>query len=160
MRARGLLRLYPSAWRLRYGEELEELLGEQRLTLPLAVDLLRGSLDAHLHRELAGPAVVGVGRSRMNFSTLRQPTAMLPLVMSLAALSLVLCHIAMFGVSRQPDEGTAAHLWQVLIAGQLPIVAFFAITSLPRRPRQALVVLVLQAVAVLAAAAPVFILRW
>jgi len=49
--------------------------------------------------------------------------------MSLAAISLILGHIAIFGVSRQPDEGTAAHLWQLLMVGQLPIVAFFAVTS-------------------------------
>ncbi|HVH65085.1 MAG TPA: hypothetical protein VM674_03550 [Candidatus Acidoferrum sp.] len=80
--------------------------------------------------------------------------------MSLAALAVVLGHIAMFGTSRQHDEGTAAHLWQLLMAGQIPIVAFFAITSLPRRPRQALLVLGLQVAAVLLAAAPVFLLRW
>jgi hypothetical protein len=96
----------------------------------------------------------------MSFSTLKQPSALIPLVMSLAALSVVLGHIAISGVARQADEGAAAHLWQLLIAGQIPIVAFFAVTSLPKRPRQTLLVLALQLVAVLAAAAPVFLLRW
>ena len=53
----------------------------------------------------------------------------------------------------------AAHIFQLLIAGQLPIVAFFAIKWLPRTPRQALQVLVLQAGAGLAALAPVFFLH-
>jgi hypothetical protein len=63
-------------------------------------------------------------------------------------------------MARQADEGTAAHLWQLLMAGQLPVIAFFAIAWLPRSPRQALVVLLLQAVAGLAAAAPVFLLKF
>jgi hypothetical protein len=96
----------------------------------------------------------------MELSTLRRPSALIPLAMSFAALGLVLGHVAIFGVARQPDEGTAAHLWQILMAGQIPVIAFFAITWLPRAPRQALLVLVLQAVAGLGAAAPVFLLGW
>jgi hypothetical protein len=79
--------------------------------------------------------------------------------MSVAALALVLGHVAVFGVQREADEGTAAHLWQLLMAGQVPIIAFFAVSSVPRAPRPALLVLGLQVVAALAAAAPVFILR-
>lgn len=79
--------------------------------------------------------------------------------MSLTALGLVLGHIAIFGTARQADEGAAAHLWQLLMAGQLPVIAFFAIKWLPRTPGQALAVLVLQAVAGLAAATPVFLLN-
>ena len=94
----------------------------------------------------------------MRLSTLRQPSALIPLAMSFAALALVLGHVAVFGVQREPDEGTAAHLWQLLMAGQVPIIAFFGVTSLPREPSPALVVLGLQIVAALAAAAPVFIL--
>ena len=96
----------------------------------------------------------------MNFSTFKRPSALIPLGMSFAALSLVLGHIAFVGVARQADEGAEAHLWQLLMAGQIPIITFFAITWLPRSPRQALLVLLLQAVAVFAAAAPVFLLKF
>lgn len=41
--------LYPRAWRARYGEELEAVLGEERLALRDRLDLVRGALDAHLH---------------------------------------------------------------------------------------------------------------
>ena len=95
----------------------------------------------------------------MNFSTLKRPSALIPLAMSFAALSLVLGHIALFGVAREADEGAAAHLWQLLMAGQIPVIAFFALTWLPKAPRPALLVLTLQAVAGLAAAAPVFLLK-
>jgi hypothetical protein len=90
---------------------------------------------------------------------LKQPSALIPLAMSVAALSLVLGHIAFFGVAREADEGAAAHLWQLLMAGQIPVIAFFAIKWLPQTPRLALVVMALQCVAGLAAAAPVFLLK-
>lgn len=79
--------------------------------------------------------------------------------MSFAAFVTVLIHVAMFGVARETDEGTAAHIWQLLMAAQIPIVAFFAIKWLPRAPKEALAVVALQIVAVLAALAPVFLLR-
>lgn len=95
----------------------------------------------------------------MNISIMKKPSAFLPLAMSLAALATVLVHVAMFGVAREADEGTAAHIWQILMAAQIPIVAFFAIKWLPRTPRQALLVLTLQGGAALAALAPVFFLN-
>jgi hypothetical protein len=95
----------------------------------------------------------------MNVSTLKRPSALIPLAMSFAALSLVLGHMAFFGVAHEADEGTAAHLWQLLMAGQIPVIAFYAVRWLPRTPRQALLVLVLQGVAGFTAAAPVFFLK-
>ena len=79
--------------------------------------------------------------------------------MSLAALLLVIGHIAIFGVAREADEGAAAHLFQILMAGQVPIIAFFAVKWLPQAPWWALAVLVLQLVAGLAAFAPVFFFK-
>jgi hypothetical protein len=92
--------------------------------------------------------------------TLKYPSAFLPITMSLFAVAVVMTHIALFGTARQPDEGTAAHLWQLLMAGQLPIVAFFAIRWLPQAPRHGLLVLALQAAAAVAALAPVYFLHW
>jgi hypothetical protein len=96
----------------------------------------------------------------MNVPTIiKQPSAFLPVAMSFAAIATVLIHVLMFGGAREADEGTAAHIWQLLIALQLPIVFFFAIKWLPRAPKDALYVLALQAAAGLAALAPVFILQ-
>ena len=93
----------------------------------------------------------------MSFSKLvRQPSAYLPMAMSLVALALVLGHIVMFGIVREADEGAAAHIFQLLMVAEVPLIAFFAIKWLPRFPRQALQVLALQAAAGLAALAPVF----
>ena len=95
----------------------------------------------------------------MNLSTvIRQPSAYLPMAMSLAALATVVGYLALFGVDRQPDEGTAAHIFQLLMVAQVPIVAFFAIKWLPRAPRPTLYVLALQILAGLAALAPGFLL--
>jgi hypothetical protein len=53
--ARWLVRLYPSAWRERYGAELEDLLDTQPDSPRVIVDVLLGAVDAHVHPEL-GPA--------------------------------------------------------------------------------------------------------
>jgi len=92
-------------------------------------------------------------------SLFRSLSAFLPVAMSLVAFALVLGHVALFGGGREADEGTLAHLWQILMAVQLPIIAFFAIKYIPQRLKEALLVLVLQMVAALAACAPVFILK-
>jgi hypothetical protein len=50
MKRQLLLRLYPRAWRERYGEELSAQLEAQRpLRIGVVADLVRGALDAHLH---------------------------------------------------------------------------------------------------------------
>jgi hypothetical protein len=91
---------------------------------------------------------------------MKQPSAILPIVMSIAALATVLYHIAVFGIAPQADEGAAAHIWQLLMAGQVPIVAFYAIKWIPRAKRTALPVLAVQVGAALAALAPVYLLSW
>jgi hypothetical protein len=97
----------------------------------------------------------------MNLRTMiKRPSAFVPVAMSLAALAIVLVHIIMSGAAREADEGTAAHLWQLLMAAQIPIIGFFAIRWLPQSPRSALPVLALQGVAALAALAPVYLLNW
>jgi hypothetical protein len=78
--------------------------------------------------------------------------------MSLGALALVLGHAAMVGVVHEADEGAAAHIFQILMVAQVPVVAFFAMKWLPRTPRQATQVLALQVGAALAAFASVFFL--
>ena len=93
-------------------------------------------------------------------TVLKQPSAFLPVARALGALATVIIHVALFGTARQADEGTAAHIWQLLMAGQLPIVAYFAMKWLPKSPREALPVLALQAVAGLAALAPVYLLHF
>jgi hypothetical protein len=96
----------------------------------------------------------------MNLILVKHPSAVIPILMSLAAIGVVLIHIAMFGTARQPDEGSAAHIWQLLMAGQVPIVAYFALRWIPQVPRQGWYVLAIQILAMLAACAPVYYFKW
>ena len=80
--------------------------------------------------------------------------------MSLTALATVLVHIVLFGVAREADEEVAAHIFQLLMIAQVPIMAFFAIKWLPQTPGQALRILTaMQAGTALAALTPVFVLN-
>ena len=51
----------------------------------------------------------------MEAPSLKQPSAFLPLLLSGAALALVLGHAAIYGVVHAADEGTPAHLFQLLV---------------------------------------------
>ena len=82
-----------------------------------------------------------------NNPLLKQPSAWIPLAVSLVALAMILGYVAMFGIVHNEDEGTPAHIFQLLMVVQLPIAAYFAFTWLPKRPVQAMLVLALQAVA-------------
>lgn len=96
----------------------------------------------------------------MDDAPLKRPSTLIPLAMSFAALLTVIGYAAMFGTARQPDEGAAAHVWQFLMAGQVPVVAYVAIKWLPSEPRQTLPVFALQVAAALAAMFPVWWFQW
>ena len=151
-----LTRLYPRDWRERYGVELEALLQDSPGDLRTSVNVLRSALGEHIFPTRGG----NMDQHPNSFGAIvRHPSAFLPMAMSLTALAMVLGSLARYGVVHETDEGTVAHLWQLLMAGQLPVLAFFAIKWLPRAPRQTLYVLALQAGAALASMAPVFFLK-
>jgi hypothetical protein len=56
MRVSALLRLYPGAWRARYGDEMAALLEERPPDRRERLDLIRGALDAWLHPPTPSPA--------------------------------------------------------------------------------------------------------
>ncbi len=151
--AHFLTRLYPRRWRERYGAEFEALLQAGRGGLRTSANVVWSAMTEYIF-----PTQGGSVQQQPTFGAmLKYPSAFLPVVMSLTALTLVVSHLAIYGVVREADEGTVAHLWQILMAAQLPVLAFFAIKWLPRAPRQTLYMLGLQAGAVLASMAPVFI---
>jgi hypothetical protein len=95
---------------------------------------------------------------------MRLPSAYLPVTMSLAALTMVLGAVAVDlahggHIARDPDEGAIAHLFQLLMTVQWPIMLFYAVKWLRRAPRQTLGVLGLQVAAWLAGCAPVYFLH-
>jgi hypothetical protein len=91
---------------------------------------------------------------------IKRPSAFLPIAMSVAALATTLIFLVTHGPAPQADEGAPAHIWQLLMAFQLPIIAFFVIKWIPQSPRQAIPILGLQLATALAAMLPVFLLRW
>jgi FtsH-binding integral membrane protein len=90
---------------------------------------------------------------------MRRPTGYLPVAMPLGALAMIVWYVAMHGFVHQSDEGAQAHLWPLLVAGQVPLIAYFAFRWLPRARRSALMVLALQAASVMSlAVAPLWAL--
>jgi hypothetical protein len=77
-------------------------------------------------------------------------SALVLMALSLATLAAFVALLVVGHPAREPDEGTGAHLWQLLMAAQLPLAAFFGITWLPVTPRAAGVVFALQALAIVA----------
>lgn len=94
----------------------------------------------------------------MHISPIKRISGWLPVAMSLAALTVLLGHAFFFGVAREPDEGATAHVFQLLMAAQAPVIGLFAFKELSRAPMEALPVLALQIAAALAALAPVYLL--
>ena len=90
---------------------------------------------------------------------LKELSGWVPIAMSVAVVIMLAGFFLLGGLVREPDEGVGAHVFQLLMGGQIPIIAFFALTWLPQRPREAIQVLALQLAAGIIAAAPVFILH-
>lgn len=155
-----LVRLYPRRWRQRYGEEFTAVLEDQPMKLRAVLDVLRGALAQRL-------TPTDYGDTTMTDSTgtvlrfARVPSALVPIALSLVALSVVVISLALsnWTVVRERDEGAAAHLWQLCMAAQVPLLVYFAFKWIPIAPKQALVVLALQLCAALLAMAPVYLLR-
>jgi len=95
-----------------------------------------------------------VTRGHAPASPLRHWSAWLPIATSVFFIVLALRHVAIYGLVRDADEGIEAHLFQLLMPMQALVIAYFALTWLPKTPRLALAVLGLQ----VGAAAAVFAL--
>jgi len=90
---------------------------------------------------------------------LKKPSAWIPMTMSAAAFLLIIGYVVMFGIVRHEDEGTPAHLFQILMGFQVFIIALFTAKWLPKKPKQAFGVLVLQGLAALIPLATLFFLE-
>lgn len=84
--------------------------------------------------------------------------AILPLAMTLAVVMAGLIEGVRTGFVRQADEGTAAHLFQILMPAQIPIIVLFAATQMPRDPRWTRRIVALQIGAAAALVVAVFAL--
>ncbi len=86
-----------------------------------------------------------------------QWSAFVPLALSLAALWAFAIALLVLHPAREPDEGAGAHLWQLRMAAQLPVAAFFAMTWIPSGSRTAWWLLALQGIAIFA---NLVVVRW
>ncbi len=83
--------------------------------------------------------------------------AILPVAMTLTVVAAGAIHaVQVGGFYREADEGTAAHLFQLLMPAQVPIIAVFAATQWPREPAWTAKVLALQIGVAAALVATVF----
>jgi hypothetical protein len=163
--ARRLTRLYPRAWRQRYADEFEALLEAGPSDLRTLANSVFSALHEHISPTQGANMDPNLDPDPNSFSAmLKRPSAILPLSMSVNALTMVLVSLAIGlarggKITRDPDEGDLAHIYQLLMTVQMPIVLFFAIKWLRRAPGPTLRILGLQAGAWLAACAPVYLLH-
>ena len=81
--------------------------------------------------------------------------AIAPVVMSLSAFALVIVAVATGWGMDMKDEGAAAHIFQLLVALQIPFMLAFLVTADWRRLRPILVTVSVQVAALALAFGPV-----
>ena len=93
----------------------------------------------------------------MNRRAVNRISAIVPIAFSMAAFLMVISALIFHWASSRPDgdEGAPAHIFQLLIAGQLPFVLAYFATADWRAWRGAALWPLLQAVALFLAFAPV-----
>ena len=98
----------------------------------------------------------------MDVSLLKKPSGYLPLVMSAVALVGIFAYVAVVGIPENQaphDEGAPARIFQLFMVAQMLVIGWFAVKWLPRAPRQAMSVLVLQAAGMAAAIGTIVVLE-
>ena len=90
--------------------------------------------------------------------SMKRPSAFMPLLLSGAALLMVLGHAAVYGTAHEADEGTAAHIFQILMVLQTAFMVVFAVRWLPVARLRAARILALQLLAAAAALTSVYFL--
>lgn len=124
----AILRLYPRAWRERYGDELLALLEDRPPSTLDLVDLVRGAFDARLHPQL--PGTQPVTPERKNPMSDRLP--------GLAAIGgglLFLAGVAMIGLAPMPsfDGYRETGLAMPVIFLSLPLIDVALMAAAVRR---------------------------
>ena len=92
-------------------------------------------------------------------SIIKKPSAWIPIVIPLIFFAYLVIYITVFGIVREEDEGTPAHLFQLWLVLEPFMVGFFAVKWFTRAPKQTLLILVLQIAAALFPISIVFFLN-
>jgi hypothetical protein len=126
----GLLRLYPSWWRERYGEEMAALLEARPPDARARLDLLRGALDAHVRSPdpdrgsrltIAAALVAGAAWTVAGVASVGGPVppdwpGYLDSTLPVAAIGVVAILIASLGVARLAWSSSGPILELVVLA--------------------------------------------
>jgi hypothetical protein len=118
-RPRGawILRLYPRAWRSRYGAEVEAILLDRAPDLRARFDLLRGALDAHLHPRTPSPAaswaalIAGGAWTAIAATTMTEPVppdwpGFLAWTLPVALVGAIAALVASLGLAQRTGDDT------------------------------------------------------
>jgi len=158
-RRHWLVRLYPAAWRERYGEELDALLAERRIGPRDMFDIARAAMSEHIFNPSGlGERIMQTYRGSV-ISMTKHPSAFVPLVLSGAALALLVGYIALYGVQQSEDEGPAARLYQLMIGIQVLVIGWFALRWARQDIKAGATVIALQILAIAASFVPLVLLE-
>ena len=89
-------------------------------------------------------------------SIIKKPSAWIPIVIPLVFFAYMVIYISIYGIVREKDEGTGAHLFQLWLVLEPFMVGFFAVKWLSQAPKQTLLILALQIIAALLPISVVF----
>jgi len=95
----------------------------------------------------------------MTLPLLKRPSAWMPMLFALGALTLPFLALAIFGPDPAGDEGAAAHTWQLLMLAQVIAIVYFLACWLPKQPKQALIVFTLQVLVFIIPCIPVYMIE-
>ena len=146
--------LYPREWRNRFGDEFVDLLEIQPFGPGTLWDVAVAALNEHALTLNTKEAQVAYVSNVISLAG--KPSGFIPLLCSFAALTTVVVALASGAGARQPDEGAAAHIFQVLIVAQAPMLAFFGLRWARKTTWAALTILIAQIFAIGVAIAPVW----
>lgn len=94
------------------------------------------------------------------FQLLKKPSAWIPIAIPLSFFAYAVIFVSIFGLpAREKDEGAGAHLFQLWLLFEPFMVGFFAVKWLPKAPKQASLILMLQILAALLPISIVFSLN-
>ena len=123
-----LLRLYPAAWRERYGTELQHLLLERPPTTRDQIDLARGAFDAWLHPQVRRTTAAPAAEAAPIRFSIAVPAIVGGLVLAASGLLMLATPVGLIGYK---EIGIATPL---LIGGMVLVSsAAIAIARLDRR---------------------------
>ena len=89
-------------------------------------------------------------------SIIKKPSAWVPIVLPFIFFAYLVIYISIFGIVRQEDEGTGAHLFQLWLVLEPFMLGFFALKWFKSARKETLIILAIQIIAALLPVSVVF----